>query len=173
MSVCPGNDTRSVAVALCGGRRQPIMEAQSNICSIRTQSFFIHANTSILKKLNRVSAPSLTGGISRGIHHNLGYDSLGHRHHANWHADGVMGSDLYARGRLCHFFADSLQIMHNLRLESKKVVNHVRRAIPAWTLAVIGDAQRVFIRQTLMCVMDLCCEECTNSNSSSIRSFSP
>lgn len=68
-------DTKRVTVAPCDRRRQPIMKAQSNICSIRTHSLFIHANTTILKKLNRVSSPSLTGGIRQSIYQDLGYVS--------------------------------------------------------------------------------------------------
>lgn len=64
-------------IASCDRRRQPIMKAQSNICSIQTHSLFIHANTSILKKLNRVSSPSLTRGISQSIYQDLGTSPFG------------------------------------------------------------------------------------------------
>lgn len=72
MLVRLGCDTKRVAVAPPDSRRQPIMEAQSNICGIRTHSLFIHANTTILKKLNRVSSPSLTGGIRQNIYQGRG-----------------------------------------------------------------------------------------------------
>lgn len=64
-------------IASCDGRPQPIMKAQSNICSIQTHSLFIHANTSILKKLNGVSSPSLTRRISRSIYQDFGRSPLG------------------------------------------------------------------------------------------------
>lgn len=125
MSVRLGCDTKRVVVAPRDGRWQPITEAQSNICSIRTHLLFIHANTSILKKLNRVSAPSLTRGISRSIYQDLAYDSprpslpltygaLTDRH---W---WLMDPDLYAWCCHCHFFMVGLQIMHDLGLEHRE-----------------------------------------------------
>lgn len=130
MSLCLSCDIKRVAAASFDEGRHPITEAQSNICSIRAHSLFIHANTSILKKLNRVSSPSLTRGISRNIYQDLWYDSLwplGLPSHTPPLTDRlwwIMGPDLYAEGCRCHFFMFGLLIMHDLGLECQEKTSH-------------------------------------------------
>lgn len=176
MSSHLGCDTKRVSAAPLDGRHQPITEAQSNICSIRTHWLFIHANTSILKKLNGVSAPSLTRGISRIIYQDLVYDSPRPSLPITYSAltdrlRGLMGTDLYAWCCHCHYFIVGLQIMHDLGLKRQKETFPVCAGGRKYTSKNPHTKTRPHLPKErlhqantdgLMGVMDICNHKCTN-----------